>query len=273
MGRIETIQEAAKASEALFNMVEERNAALEEAAAGEETTRNPFKKMKNTAKKIGGIKGEVEDSFKFMKEVRDAKKELKQKRHEVLESATLKFSLIDYAKGKQRQGKDNRLLDVFDVSEIEGVCGAFVIATYNRIDIDKSLGDYKGVYVGQGENIRAEIDRAMSRAGDPDVYADVKYFQNVKIYLFDCLPTDLDTYYDSLIRAFADERLYNMREDDAIGVDAPADADSGEASGEASFVVGPMDEAPAEEVSAEVVEETPFDEAPAEGTSNEDAAE
>ena len=265
MGRIELIQAAAQSAEALYTIIEDRNTALEQAAQGEEATRNPLKKVKGAAKKIGGIKGEVEDSIKYMKDVREAKKDLAQKRSEVLDNATLQFSLIDYAKGTQREGRDNRLLDVFDVTQIEGVCGAFVIATYKRIDLDKDHADYKGVYVGKGEDIRAEIDHVISRAGDPDVYADVKYYQNVKFYLFDCLPEDLETFYDGLLKGFADERLYNLREDDAIVFDGDIAGDDAGAAGdpgEASFVVGPMDEAPAEEASEE--EAPAEDEAPAE---------
>lgn len=172
-------------------------------------TRNPFKKVVNATQMLGGIKGEISGGIQQFKDVRAAKKVLDEARNEVLNGADLTFSLIDYAKGVQREGRDNRLLDIFDVTQIDDKCGAFVIATYKRLDLDKDLADYNGVYVGMGEDIREEIDFVISRKGDPDVYADVKYFQNVRFYLFECEAGELQARYDGLMKAFYDERLYN----------------------------------------------------------------
>lgn len=172
-------------------------------------TRNPFKKVVNATQMLGGIKGEISGGIQQFKDVRAAKKVLDEARNEVLNGADLTFSLIDYAKGVQREGRDNRLLDIFDVTQIDDKCGAFVIATYKRLDLDKDLADYNGVYVGMGEDIREEIDFVISRKGDPDVYADVKYFQNVRFYLFECEASELQARYDGLMKAFYDERLYN----------------------------------------------------------------
>ncbi len=200
---IDAAAEAAKNTYEVQNPVE----VVEEAA--EETGRNPFKKVKGAAQKIGGIKGEITGEIQHFKDVREAKKQLNDARQQVLENATLTFSLSDYAKGVQREDRDNRLLDVFDVKQLEGKTGAFVIATYKRIDLDKDLFDYTGVYVGMGEDVREEMEFVMSRKGDPDVYADVKYFQNVRFYLFECTAEEMQGCYDGLLQAFTDERLYN----------------------------------------------------------------
>lgn len=199
------------ASEEAAEVAEETAPAVVEEAAEvpKKGTRNPFKKAKNAASMIGGIKGEISGGIQQFKEVRAAKKQLDEARTEVLKNATLSFSLLDYTAGTKREGRDNRLLDIFDVSQLDGKTGAFVIATYKRLDLDKDLADYNGVYVGMGENVREEMDFVMSREGDPDVYADVKYFQNVRFYLFECSQEEMTTYCDALLAAFADEKLYN----------------------------------------------------------------
>ena len=60
------------------------------------------------------------------------------------------------------------------------------------------------MFIGKADNAAQGVDLAISREGDPDVYADVKYKQNVHIFVYNCLPEELEGQYASLVETFAD---------------------------------------------------------------------
>ena len=53
------------------------------------------------------------------------------------------------------------------------------------------------------------IDLACSRAGNPDVYADVKYEQNVLLYVYPRAADELDTKKSALEDLLQAEQSYN----------------------------------------------------------------
>ena len=73
----------------------------------------------------------------------------------------------------------------------------------------KDLADYTGVFVGRADNAAEGVEKAISREGNPDVYADVKFKQNVHVYVYNCLPERIDERYENLLQAFEGEELYN----------------------------------------------------------------
>lgn len=88
--------------------------------------------------------------------------------------------------------------------------GVFVVALYSAIELDKDLTDYLGIFVGKGNNLAEDIPIALSKAGNPDVYADVKYEKNVHIYAFNCTLEEVEESYNNLCEIFGDdERCYN----------------------------------------------------------------
>ena len=89
------------------------------------------------------------------------------------------------------------------------VPACFVIATYPKFDFDNDLTDYVGVYVGSGLNAGEAIEQACSRAGNVDVYADVKFNQNVTVYLYSCTAEDLDRKQEAIIALLEAEESYN----------------------------------------------------------------
>lgn len=101
---------------------------------------------------------------------------------------------------------------VASVGRINDLPGCFVIATYRKIDFDKDLTDYTGIFVGKATNVAAGVSKAISRNGDPDVYADVKYKQNVHVYVYNCVDERVDERYAALLQVFSDERLYGSEE-------------------------------------------------------------
>ena len=67
-------------------------------------------------------------------------------------------------------------------------------------------------FVGKATNVAAGVSKAISRNGDPDVYADVKYKQNVHVYVYNCADERVDERYAALLQVFSDERLYGSEE-------------------------------------------------------------
>lgn len=90
--------------------------------------------------------------------------------------------------------------------------GCYLIAKYQKGDHDKNYSDYLGIYVGSSEHMSDGIVSTPTRLGDPDVYADYKYHQNVILFVFPCELKDLDERRELLLRSFEGSRLYNGSE-------------------------------------------------------------
>lgn len=90
--------------------------------------------------------------------------------------------------------------------------GCYLIAKYQKGDHDKDYSDYLGIYVGSSEHMSDGIVSIPTRLGDPDVYADCKYHQNVMLFVFPCELKDLDERRELLLRSFEGSRLYNGSE-------------------------------------------------------------
>ena len=66
--------------------------------------------------------------------------------------------------------------------------------------------------MGSSEHMSEDIVSTPTRLGDPDVYADYKYRQNVMLFVFPCELIDLDERRELLLRSFEGSRLYNGSE-------------------------------------------------------------
>ncbi|MBQ6523383.1 MAG: hypothetical protein IJI12_01845 [Atopobiaceae bacterium] len=152
--------------------------------------------------KLVDKKDEVVAWFEGIKSEAAAKKLVKATRQAVLENATAHMTIKDFV--KQYVEKDGAApLTAFDMP------GCYVIATYRKMDFDKDYTDYTGVYVGKADNVNAGIQEAISRLGNPDVYADVKYGQNVHVFIYNCLPQDLTDKYLALFEVVDAGSSYN----------------------------------------------------------------
>ncbi|MGN1361950.1 MAG: hypothetical protein ACI4VV_06775 [Eggerthellaceae bacterium] len=139
-----------------------------------------------------------DEAKRAKKEEKELTKQLKQARQVVLESASQKVTYKEFSKRREEDGAAATAL----AAGLYSGRGCFVIATYASLDFDNDLTDYRYVYVGMGENLGDAIELACSRKGDPDVYADVKYKQNVHIYVFPCGEADVEEKYSALTSLF-----------------------------------------------------------------------
>ncbi|WP_417058179.1 hypothetical protein [Ellagibacter isourolithinifaciens] len=157
------------------------------------------------ADKAISAKGSFLDARKAKKEERDFAKALKEAQQTVLVNASRSIPMKDYLK---LRGNSETAAAVISAGLFDSP-GCFAIATYAKFDFDSDLTDYTGVYVGAGPNVGDAIDLACSRAGSPDVYADVKYEQNVHLYVYPCAADELDTKKSALVDLLQAEQSYN----------------------------------------------------------------
>ena len=153
-----------------------------------------------------GVKGDHAASREERKAAAELSKAIADARQVLLEGATAKMTytkLVDALSGESKAAAAVNL-GVLDSP------GCFVIATYKKIDLDRDLSDYRGVYVGKDVCVGDGIAQAISRAGNPDVYADVKFKQNVVIYVFACAEDKLDEKCAALINVLGARDSYNM---------------------------------------------------------------
>lgn len=152
--------------------------------------------------KLTVVRDGVVEDLASAKDEKELKKAIKQARQSVLENATTKITVAELRKANEKSEDTG-------IGPISDMPGCFVIATYKKMDFDKDLTDYTGIFVGRAENAAEGVETAISKKGNPDVYADVKFKQNVHVYVYNCLPERMDERYESLLQTFAGDESYN----------------------------------------------------------------
>lgn len=151
-----------------------------------------------------GALGGAAKTFQDSREAAEARKKINAARQSIFESASTAMPLHKFV---CRQGKTaDAAFNGFDMP------GCYLIAKYQKGDHDKNYSDYLGIYVGSSEHMSDDIVSTPTRSGDPDVYADYKYHQNVMLFVFPCELKDLDERRELLLRSFEGSRLYNGAE-------------------------------------------------------------
>ena len=87
--------------------------------------------------------------------------------------------------------------------------GCYVVLTFGRGVKQDDYGKFRDVFVGASANMGAAIRADFIGLGDPDVYADVKYKQDVRVLVFPCAEENIDRLRQSLIVALDADMSYN----------------------------------------------------------------
>lgn len=146
---------------------------------------------------LGGAAKALQDS----REAAEARKKINAARQSIFESASTVMPLHKFV-CQQKKAAD-AAFNGFDMP------GCYLIAKYQKGDHDKNYSDYLGIYVGSSAHMSEDIVSTPTRLGDPDVYTDYKYHQNVMLFVFPCELKDLDERRELLLRSFEGSRLYN----------------------------------------------------------------
>lgn len=152
---------------------------------------------------VGALGGAVK-AFQDSREAAEARKKIDAARQSIFESASTAMPLHKFV--CQQEKAADAAFNGFDMP------GCYLIAKYQKGDHDKNYSDYLGIYVGSSEHMSEDIVSTPTRLGDPDVYADYKYHQNVMLFVFPCELKDLDERRELLLRSFEGSRLYNGSE-------------------------------------------------------------
>lgn len=152
---------------------------------------------------VGALGGAVK-AFQDSREAAEARKKISAARQSIFESASTVMPLHKFV--CQQEKTSDVAFNGFDMP------GCYLIAKYQKGDHDKNYSDYLGIYVGSSEHMSDGIVSTPTRLGDPDVYADYKYHQNVMLFVFPCELKDLDERRELLLRSFEGSRLYNGSE-------------------------------------------------------------
>lgn len=162
---------------------------------------------------VGALDGAAK-AFQDSREAAEARKKINTARQSIFESASTVMPLHKFV-CRQDKAAD-AVFNGFDMP------GCYLIAKYQKGDHDKNYSDYLGIYVGSSERMSEGIVSTPTRLGDPDVYADYKYHQNVMLFVFPCELKDLDERRELLLRSFEGKRLYNGA---GVSVERVADED------------------------------------------------
>lgn len=152
---------------------------------------------------VGALDGPVK-AFQDSREAAEARKKINAARQSIFESASTVMPLHKFV--CQQERAVDAAFNGFDMP------GCYLIAKYQKGGHDKNYSDYLGIYVGSSEHMSDGIVSTPTRLGDPDVYADYKYHQNVMLFVFPCELKDLDERRELLLRSFKGSRLYNGSE-------------------------------------------------------------
>lgn len=148
-----------------------------------------------------GALGGAAKAFQNSREAAEARKKINAARQSIFEGASTVMPLHKFI--CQQDKAADVAFNGYDMP------GCFLIAKYQKGDHDKNYSDYLGIYVGSSERMSDDIVSTPTRFGDPDIYADYKYHQNVMLFVFPCELKDLDERRDLLLRSFDGSRLYN----------------------------------------------------------------
>lgn len=156
--------------------------------------------------KLGDAKDNILKELASNKDEKSLRKAVRDARQTVLENCTATMSVSDFMATREA---------VAAVGGIGGfdMPGCFVIATYKKHDFNKDLTDYTGIYVGRADNVSEGVAHAVSRNGNPDVYADVKFKQNTHVFIYSCMPDDVEGRYIALYQTFEAGKSYNASDD------------------------------------------------------------
>ncbi|MBQ6523431.1 MAG: hypothetical protein IJI12_02085 [Atopobiaceae bacterium] len=158
--------------------------------------------------KAVGFADEQKAGFERKKLEQEMAKAVHASRRKVLGSATITFSMKQLAEQLASSGEGDAIagLGVLDLP------GCFAIARYGKVELGKDPAAFTGIYIGKDSCVGEGIARTIAPTGNADVYADIKYKQNVMVYVFTWPADKLDEKYDALVQLFAAGESYNRVE-------------------------------------------------------------
>jgi len=150
---------------------------------------------------------------KLQKRANEAEaKKLKKETKEAAETArkaliTASIAQMD-AKVFKKAFEDNIPEDGDLLNAYYKISGCYAIATYKSAK-EKDLSKYKDIFVSGSPNIGFDVYHHLRGLGNPDVYADIKFEEHMKILIFPCDTEQLSEKIISCIDILHSAESYN----------------------------------------------------------------
>ena len=184
---------------------------------------NPLKKVREAADAVASFRDERVSDVNRWKLERAALKAVHDAKRTVLEHANIRVPLTKLVEQLNSEDDAVRIANM----GILDAPGCFAIATYGKLDRVTDPTDYRGVFVGRATCVGDGIAAAIVPTGNADVYADIKYRQNVWVYVFSCVEEMLAEKHEALASLLEANESYGVaayRSEAEGGVDAEAPA-------------------------------------------------
>lgn len=207
----EIVKVAPLAAPAASRVAEAARGAMEKAPAGvSRGVGRVFGAAKSAAGAVGDaasqVTGTVGDRVRTASDKRAQEKARLEARRTLLDGAGTRMPVERFLENWELQKT---------VSGAEGYldfAGCYAIATYGRAVKKDDYSEYRDIYVSKSNRMGSSIFDDLSGRGNPDVYADVKYKQDVYVLLFPCEESRLDQLEHSLVVALDADASYNKAE-------------------------------------------------------------
>lgn len=209
--------------DALIHRAQAEGVAGDEALGGEGELAIPPKPaiavppvLKAAVDKAVGFRDEKMADLERARLEQEMVKAVRNARRQVLENASMRIPLSKLAEKLSSEDEATVIanMGILDAS------GCFAIARYGKLGSGKDYAGYSGIYVGKGLCVGDAIAEAIAPTGNADVYADIKYKQNLVVFVFSCMQDKLDEKYDALVELLGAGESYNRY---SVGGEAEAE--------------------------------------------------
>lgn len=160
------------------------------------------------ARKVADTSREAAQAHREKADRRRASDEVRTARRVVLQTASVRTSAKEYCKIIESAPANAAVQALGGYNGL----GCYAIAVYDGASLRTDVAAFRDVYVSWADDIGAALRLHFSGDGNPDVYADVKYRQNVQIFVYPYPESIAEEKCRALADALGAADSYNRRE-------------------------------------------------------------
>lgn len=184
----------------------EGDVALAEADQAPAARRRRTNPLKEAAGAVAAFRDDRVSDVNRWKLERAALKAVHDAKRTVLENANIRVPLTKLV---EQLNSEDEAIRVANMGILDAP-GCFAIATYGKLDRVGDPTDYRGVFVGRATCVGDGIAATIVPSGNADVYADIKYRQNVWVYVFSCVEEKLAEKHEALASLLEANESYGV---------------------------------------------------------------
>ncbi len=165
-----------------------------------------FSKVKNSiGSAASAATSTVKEKAQEASAVREEMKSREEARRALLEGAGLRLEADKFLENWKASSLGA------DTNQYLAFPGCYVALTFGKLSRKSDFARFRDVYVGGADYVGEAIWKDLVGLGNPDVYADVKYDQDVQLLVFPCDASKVEALRDSIIVALDADESYNRQ--------------------------------------------------------------